>query len=168
MTQDRTDRADRETRGPGPGDPIRIPLVREPHARDLPLPRPESKAAAGVDLRAAVEEDVRLAPGERRLIPTGLRIALPEGFEAQIRPRSGLALRHGILVPNSPGTIDADYRGEIQVILMNAGADPFSISRGDRIAQLVVATVQQPEWDLVEALDVTERGDGGFGHTGRD
>jgi len=168
LTQNRTDRADRETRGPGPGDPIRIPLVREPHARDLPLPRPESKAAAGVDLRAAVEEDVRLDPGERRLIPTGLRIALPEGFEAQIRPRSGLALRHGILVPNSPGTIDADYRGEIQVILMNAGADPFSISRGDRIAQLVVAAVQQPEWDVVEALDVTERGDGGFGHTGRD
>lgn len=169
MTEDRTDRADRPIeRGPGPGDPIRIPLVRAPHARDLPLPRPESKAAAGVDLRAAVEAPVRLAPGERRLIPTGLRIALPEGFEAQVRPRSGLALRHGILVPNSPGTIDADYRGEIQVILMNAGADPFEIARGDRIAQLVIATVQQPEWVEVDALDVTDRGEGGFGHTGRE
>ena len=165
MTDDRTDRTHA---APGPGDPIRIPLVREPHARDLPLPRPESKAAAGVDLRAAVEEDVRLDAGERRLIPTGLRIALPEGFEAQIRPRSGLALRHGILVPNSPGTIDADYRGEIQVILMNAGDAPFVVARGDRIAQLVVATVQQPDWVEVEALDVTERGEGGFGHTGRE
>ena len=102
------------------------------------------------------------------MIPTGLHIALPEGFEAQVRPRSGLALRHGILVPNSPGTIDADYRGEIQVILMNAGTDPFEIERGDRIAQLVVATVQQPEWVEVDALDETARGEGGFGHTGRE
>ena len=101
------------------------------------------------------------------MIPTGFRIALPHGFEAQVRPRSGLALRHGILVPNAPGTIDADYRGEIQVILMNAGEADFEIMRGDRIAQLVIATVVQPEWVEVEALDVTERGAGGFGHTGK-
>jgi dUTP pyrophosphatase len=105
--------------------------------------------------------------GERRLIPTGWRIALPNGFEAQVRPRSGLALRHGILIPNSPGTIDADYRGEIQVILMNAGDADFEVVRGDRIAQLVVAPVARPEWVEVEALDATERGEGGFGHTGR-
>jgi len=101
------------------------------------------------------------------LIPTGWRIALPVGFEAQVRPRSGLALRHGILIPNSPGTIDADYRGEIQVILMNAGTESFRVERGDRIAQLVVAPVVRPEWVEVESLDSTERGDGGFGHTGR-
>ncbi len=101
------------------------------------------------------------------MIPTGLRIALPNGFEAQVRPRSGLALRHGILIPNAPGTIDADYRGEIQVILMNAGDADFEVSRGDRIAQLVVAPVARPEWVEVEKLDATERGEGGFGHTGR-
>ena len=101
------------------------------------------------------------------MIPTGWRIALPVGFEAQVRPRSGLALRHGILIPNSPGTIDADYRGEIQVILMNAGTESFRVERGDRIAQLVVAPVVRPEWVEVESLDSTERGDGGFGHTGR-
>ncbi len=101
------------------------------------------------------------------MIPTGLRIALPNGFEAQVRPRSGLALRHGILIPNAPGTIDADYRGEIQVILMNAGDADFEVSRGDRIAQLVVAPGARPEWVEVEKLDATERGEGGFGHTGR-
>lgn len=101
------------------------------------------------------------------MIPTGWRIAIPNGFEAQVRPRSGLALRHGILIPNSPGTIDADYRGEIQVILMNAGSDVFEVERGDRIAQLVVAPVVRPEWVEVEDLDETERGEGGFGHTGR-
>jgi dUTP pyrophosphatase len=111
-------------------------------------------------------EPITLAPGERRLIPTGWRIALPVGFEAQVRPRSGLALRHGILVPNAPGTIDADYRGEIQVILMNAGAADFEIERGDRIAQLVVAPVVRPDWVEVEVLDPTHRGEGGFGHTG--
>ncbi len=120
-----------------------------------------------VDLRAAVEKTIVLAAGERQLVPTGLRIALPEGFEAQVRPRSGLALRHGILIPNAPGTIDADYRGEIQVILMNAGDTEFEIARGDRIAQLVVAPVVRPEWVEVESLDETTRGDGGFGHTGR-
>lgn len=146
---------------------LRIEVVREPHASDLPLPRAESEGAAGVDLRAAVTEALQLAPGERRLIPTGLRIALPVGFEAQIRPRSGLALRHGILIPNAPGTIDADYRGEIQVILMNAGSAEFEIARGDRIAQLVVARVLQPEWVEVDVLDETSRGSGGFGHTGQ-
>ena len=123
--------------------------------------------STGDVLRAAVEERVTLAKGERRLIPTGFRIALPLGFEAQVRPRSGLALRHGILVPNAPGTIDADYRGEIQVILMNAGEADFEIERGDRVAQLVIASVVQPDWVEVESLDVTERGAGGFGHTGK-
>ena len=150
------------------GDDLRVELVREPHARDLPLPRAESPGAAGVDLRAAVDAPVRLDPGERRLIPTGLRIALPAGFEAQVRPRSGLALRHGILIPNSPGTIDADYRGEVQVLLMNAGSEPFEVARGDRIAQLVIAAYLRPRWVEVERLEETDRGDGGFGHTGRE
>lgn len=146
---------------------VRVEILREPHARDLPLPRFESEGAAGLDLRAAVDEPQMIKKGERRLIPTGWRIALPNGFEAQVRPRSGLALRHGILIPNSPGTIDADYRGEIQVILMNAGDADFEVVRGDRIAQLVVAPVARSEWVEVEALDATERGEGGFGHTGR-
>jgi dUTP pyrophosphatase len=146
---------------------VRVEILREPHARDLPLPRFESEGAAGLDLRAAVDEPQMIKKGERRLISTGWRIALPNGFEAQVRPRSGLALRHGILIPNSPGTIDADYRGEIQVILMNAGDADFEVVRGDRIAQLVVAPVARPEWVEVEALDATERGEGGFGHTGR-
>lgn len=145
---------------------VAVEILREQHAQGLPLPEPASAEAAGFDLRAAVEAPVRLAPGDRRLIPTGLRIALPPGFEAQVRPRSGLALRHGILIPNAPGTIDADYRGEIQVILWNAGADAFEVARGDRIAQLVVAPVVQPEWRLVEALPASDRGAGGFGHTG--
>ncbi|MEZ7979734.1 MAG: dUTP diphosphatase [Myxococcota bacterium] len=151
------------------GGTLRVQITREPHARDLPLPRAESEGAAGLDLRAAVKdgEPILLAKGERRLIPTGFRIALPNGFEAQVRPRSGLALRHGILIPNAPGTIDADYRGEIQVILMNAGEADFEVARGDRIAQLVIASVIRPEWEEVEVLDVTERGTGGFGHTGQ-
>ncbi len=144
-----------------------VEILREPHAQGLPLPQAASVGAAGLDLRAAVETAVTLAKGERRLIPTGFRIALPLGFEAQVRPRSGLALRHGILIPNAPGTIDADYRGEIQVILMNAGGEDFVIERGDRIAQMVIASVVQPEWIEVEALDGTERGEGGFGHTGK-
>jgi dUTP pyrophosphatase len=134
---------------------------------DLPLPEATTSGAAGLDLRAAVEKTIVLAVGERQLIPTGLRIALPAGFEAQVRPRSGLALGHGILIPNAPGTIDTDYRGEIQVILLNAGGEDFEIVRGDRIAQLVVAPVVRPEWVEVESLDGTVRGDGGFGHTGR-
>jgi dUTP pyrophosphatase len=146
---------------------VRIAICRDAHAADLPLPETTTSGSAGVDLRAAISDPILLAPGARQAIPTGLRIALPEGFEAQIRPRSGLALRHGILVPNAPGTIDSDYRGEIQVILMNAGEADFEILRGDRIAQLVVAPVVRPVWDLVEELDGTERGEGGFGHTGR-
>jgi dUTP pyrophosphatase len=155
-----------------PGSPaipakIRVEITREAHANDLPLPQASTEAAAGLDLRAAVAEPILIQVGERSLIPTGWRIALPMGFEAQVRPRSGLALRHGILIPNSPGTIDADYRGEIQVILMNAGTEVFRVERGDRIAQLVVASVVKPEWIEVAELDSTDRGDGGFGHTGR-
>ncbi len=146
---------------------IRVEITRDRHAADLSLPEATTSGAAGLDLRAAVEKTIVLAAGERQLVPTGLRIALPQGFEAQVRPRSGLALRHGILIPNAPGTIDADYRGEIQVILMNAGGVDFEIARGDRIAQLIVAPVVRPEWVEVESLDGTARGDGGFGHTGR-
>ena len=142
-------------------------ITRDAHASDLPLPQASTEAAAGLDLRAAVAEPILIPVGERSLIPTGWRIALPVGFEAQVRPRSGLALRHGILIPNSPGTIDADYRGEIQVILMNAGSEEFRVERGDRIAQLVVAPVVRPEWVEVETLDPSDRGEGGFGHTGR-
>ncbi|MFP6654856.1 MAG: dUTP diphosphatase [Myxococcota bacterium] len=146
---------------------MRVEITREAHAHDLPLPQASTEAAAGLDLRAAVAEPILIQVGERCLIPTGWRIALPMGFEAQVRPRSGLALRHGILIPNSPGTIDADYRGEIQVILMNAGTEVFRVQRGDRIAQLVFASVVRPEWVEVTELDSTDRGDGGFGHTGR-
>jgi dUTP pyrophosphatase len=153
--------------GAQPSSPrIRVAITREAHAHDLPLPQASTEGAAGLDLRAAITESIRLSPGERRLIPTGWSIALPPGFEAQVRPRSGLALRHGIILPNAPGTIDADYRGEIGVILMNAGSEDFEIERGDRIAQIVVAPVVRPEWVEVENLDVTERGEGGFGHTG--
>jgi dUTP pyrophosphatase len=132
----------------------------------LPVPMPATSGSAGCDLAAAVPDEIVLAPGQRVLVPTGFAIALPQGYEAQVRPRSGLALHHGITVPNAPGTIDADYRGEIQVILMNQGAEPFPIRRGDRIAQLVVAPVATVAWQEVAALDETERGAGGFGHTG--
>lgn len=108
-----------------------------------------------------------LAPGERRLIPTGVSIAVPPGYEGQVRPRSGLALRHGVLLPNAPGTIDSDYRGEVKVILCNTGHEPFTVRRGDRIAQLVIAPVADAEWEEIPSLDATERGSGGFGHTGR-
>ena len=133
----------------------------------MPVPAPATAAAAGCDLAAAVDDELVLAPGQRALVPTGFAIALPEGYEAQVRPRSGLALRHGIVLPNAPGTIDADYRGEIGVIVMNAGSEPFRIQRGDRIAQLVVAPVASVAWDEVDELDDTTRGAGGFGHTGR-
>ena len=148
------------------GQPVRVEVLREAHAADLPLPRAESEAAAGVDLRAAVIAPVTLAPGERRLITTGLRIALPIGFHAQVRPRSGLALRHGILIPNSPGTVDADYRGEVKVILINLGTEPFEIERGMRIAQMVIAPVTQGKLTEVDDLSDTARGTGGFGSTG--
>ncbi len=142
-------------------------IERLAHAEGLPLPATASALAAGCDLAAAIEGELLLAPGQRELVPTGFAIALPEGYEAQVRPRSGLALRHGIVLPNAPGTIDADYRGEVQVILMNLGDEPFRIQRGDRIAQLVVAPVASISWDEVDSLDETARGAGGFGHTGR-
>ena len=147
--------------------PVRVRIVRLANGEGLPLPAPATASAAGVDLAAAVEERTVLRPGERALVPTGFAIQLPPGYEAQVRPRSGLALRHGITLPNSPGTIDADYRGEIRVILQNAGEKDFAIERGDRIAQMVVAPVVAVAWEPVEALDATARGEGGFGHTGR-
>ena len=145
---------------------IDVRVTREPGCEDLPLPEYATPGSAGVDLRAAVDAPVTLTPGERRMVSTGLRLALPEGYEAQVRPRSGLAIRHGIGMVNSPGTIDADYRGVVQVLLINLGQEPFTIARGDRIAQLVVAPVTRVTWTLAEQLDDTARGDGGFGHTG--
>jgi dUTP pyrophosphatase len=141
--------------------------MRDPGTEDIPLPSYETLHAAGMDLRAAVKEPQTLEPGQRELIPTGLRISLPDGYEAQVRPRSGLAIKHGISLLNSPGTIDADYRGEIRVIMANLGGEAFTIRRGDRIAQLIVAPVTRVAWQLVEELDETARGEGGFGHTGR-
>lgn len=147
---------------------IEVQIVRLPHGADLPLPTYQSAQAAGLDLMAAVPADapVMLAPGARALVPTGVAIALPPGIEAQVRPRSGLAVRHGVTVLNSPGTIDADYRGELQVILINLGAESFSISRGVRIAQLVIAPVAKTRWREVSDLDLTPRGNTGFGSTG--
>ncbi|MFD1331422.1 dUTP diphosphatase [Methylopila musalis] len=148
---------------------IELRILRLAHAEGLPLPAYESEAAAGLDLAAAVPEDapIPIAPGERALVPTGLALQFPIGFEAQVRPRSGLALRHGVTVLNAPGTIDADYRGELKVLLVNFGQETFTVTRGARIAQLVVAAVARAA--LVEAggLDATSRGDGGFGSTGR-
>lgn len=146
---------------------LKVVITRSGRAKDLSLPLPEyaTPASAGVDLRAS--EGCVIPPGGRALVPTGLRIALPEGYEAQIRPRSGLALKHGITLPNSPGTIDADYRGEIGVILMNLGSEPFAVEPGDRIAQMVFAPVTRVVWCEAEELDATERGEGGFGSTGR-
>ena len=142
-------------------------LVKKlPHFHDLPLPAYATAAAAGCDLQAAIAEPVTLAPGERRLIPTGLAIALPIGFEAQIRPRSGLALKQGVTVLNSPGTIDADYRGEIGVILINLGQEPVVIERGMRIAQMVIGRHETTVFAVVDDLDTTDRGSGGFGSTG--
>jgi len=143
---------------------VRIAIQRLPGAEDLPLPARATPGAAGYDLCAAV--DAELAPGQRALVPTGISIAVPEGYEAQVRPRSGLALRHGLVLPNAPGTIDSDYRGEVKVILLNLGEVPFTIRRGDRIAQLVIAAVARAEWDERPALPPTRRGGGGFGHTG--
>ena len=131
-----------------------------------PLPKYESRLAAGMDIRAYLPESVTLQPMERRLIPTGLFISLPEGYEAQIRPRSGLALKRGLTVLNTPGTIDADYRGEIGVVLVNLSQDPFTVHPGERVAQLVVARYEQADLVSVDVLDETERGEGGYGHTG--
>jgi len=143
-----------------------IQVVRLPHGADLPLPAYATTGAAGVDLLAAVTAPVVMAPGARALIPTGLLIAVPAGHELQIRPRSGLALRHGIMVANSPGTVDEDYRGELQVILLNAGTEPFTIERGLRMAQAVLAPVVRATWTVVAQLDPTVRGVQGFGSTG--
>jgi deoxyuridine 5'-triphosphate nucleotidohydrolase len=145
--------------------PVRV--RRLPHNQDLPLPAYATEGAAGMDLLAAVAEPVVIAPGQRVLIPTGLAIALPPGYELQVRPRSGLALRNGIILPNSPGTIDEDYRGEIQVIVLNTGSKPFVVERGTRIAQAVLAPVVRAAWEEVADLDVTTRNEGGFGSTGR-
>jgi deoxyuridine 5'-triphosphate nucleotidohydrolase len=144
--------------------PVRV--RRLPHNQDLPLPGYATDGAAGMDLLAAVTEPVVVAPGQRVLIPTGLAVALPPGYELQVRPRSGLALRHGIVLPNSPGTIDEDYRGEIQVIVLNTGSEPFRVERGTRIAQAVLAPVVRASWQEVADLDVTTRNAGGFGSTG--
>ncbi len=149
----------------GPGVEVLVRRAR-PSASPLPLPAYESEAAAGLDLAADVDEPVLLEPGQRALIPTGLVVELPHGFEAQIRPRSGLALRHGVTLLNAPGTIDADYRGEIGVIMVNLGPGPFRVERGDRIAQMVVAPVSRVTWRESDALSETNRGAGGFGHTG--
>jgi len=145
---------------------VEIQIVRLAHGRELPLPAYESAFAAGMDLRAAVAADLVLMPGARALVPTGIAIALPPGYEAQVRPRSGLALRHGITGLNSPGTIDADYRGEIQVLLVNHAKEPFTVTRGMRIAQMIVAPVVRGRWREVDALPSSERGAGGFGSTG--
>ncbi|HPC83197.1 MAG TPA: dUTP diphosphatase [Thermoanaerobaculaceae bacterium] len=144
----------------------RVLVQRLPHAAGLPLPRYLSAWAAGADVVAAVEASLTLAPGERAAVPTGLVLAIPEGYEVQVRPRSGLALRWGITLPNAPGTIDSDFRGEVKVLLANTGSEPFVVRRGDRIAQLVVAPVLRAEFVEVEALPPSERGAGGFGSTG--
>jgi dUTP pyrophosphatase len=143
-----------------------IRVVRLPHAAGLPLPAYATAGAAGLDLLAAIGEPLVIAPGERALVPTGLLVAVPAGHELQVRPRSGLALRHGLILPNSPGTIDEDYRGEIQVIVMNLGAAPFTVERGARIAQAVLAPVTRALFREVDALDETARGAAGFGSTG--
>jgi dUTP pyrophosphatase len=145
---------------------VRIQVIRTPEAEGLPLPGYARPDDAGMDLLAAVQTDVTLQPGERALIPSGLRIAVPPGFEAQIRPRSGLALRHGISMVNSPGTVDASYRGDVRLLLINHGQEPFTIHRGDRIGQMVIAPVARAMWEEVEELPSSERGEGGFGHTG--
>jgi len=145
---------------------MRVRIKRLPSARDLPLPSHASPGSAGFDLRAAVDGEVVLQPGERLLVPTGVVLEIPAGWEGQVRPRSGLALRHGVGVVNAPGTIDSDYRGEVAVILINLGESPFNLRRGDRVAQLVVARVETVEWEEAETLEESGRGDGGFGSTG--
>lgn len=144
---------------------VRIRVL--PHGEGLPLPAYETAGAAGCDLRAAIALPIVLAPGARAVVPCGFAMALPDGWEAQVRPRSGLAAKHGVTVLNAPGTIDCDYRGEVKVPLVNHGQEAFTISRGDRIAQMVVAPVVQVSWEAAETLDDTHRGSGGFGSTGR-
>ena len=144
--------------------PVNVEVKRLPHGAGLPLPAYATSGAAGMDVVSA--ESVTIACGARQAVATGLALAIPQGYEIQVRPRSGLALKHGITVPNTPGTIDSDYRGELKVILINLGTEPFVIQRGDRVAQLVLAPVVQAAWAEVEELDATERGEGGFGSTG--
>ncbi|RNJ63907.1 MAG: dUTP diphosphatase [Porphyrobacter sp. IPPAS B-1204] len=143
---------------------VNVEVKRLPHGAGLPLPAYATSGAAGMDVVSA--EELTIAPGARHAVATGLALAIPQGYEIQVRPRSGLALKHGITVPNTPGTIDSDYRGELKVILINLGNEPFAIARGDRVAQLVLAPVVQAAWAEVEELDATERGEGGFGSTG--
>ena len=147
---------------------VAVAITRLPHGADLPLPEYATAGAAGMDLLAAIAEPLSIAPGERVRVPAGIAIALPEGFEAQVRSRSGLAFKHGIACLNAPGTIDADYRGEVAVLLINHGREPFAVTRGMRIAQLVVAPVATARWHKVAALPDTARGAGGFGSTGLD
>ncbi len=143
---------------------VPVQVKRLPHGSGLPLPAYATSGAAGMDVVSA--EDVTIAPGARHAVATGIALAIPQGYEVQVRPRSGLALKHGITVPNTPGTIDSDYRGELKVILINHGTEPFAIQRGDRVAQLVLAPVVQAAWEEVTELDATDRGEGGFGSTG--
>ncbi|MBT3767103.1 MAG: dUTP diphosphatase [Rhodospirillaceae bacterium] len=146
--------------------PLKVPLQRMPHGNDLDLPSYATALSAGMDLIAAVDDPISLEPGARAVIPSGIAIALPQGFEAQVRPRSGLAAKHGVTVLNSPGTIDADYRGEIGVILVNFGNETFHVDRGMRIAQMVVAAIETVAWSETKTLPASVRGDGGFGSTG--
>ncbi|MFU7527494.1 dUTP diphosphatase [Qipengyuania sp. ASV99] len=145
-------------------EPVTVAIKRLPHGQGLPLPAYATHGAAGMDVVSA--EDVTLAPGARHAVATGLALAIPQGYEIQVRPRSGLAFKHGITVPNTPGTIDSDYRGELKVLLINHGTEDFAVQRGDRVAQLVLAPVVQAKWDEVAELDATTRGAGGFGSTG--
>lgn len=147
-------------------EPLHIAIKKLPNLEELPLPSYATIDSAGMDLLAAIKDDLTLKPLERKAIPTGISLALPKGFEAQIRPRSGLALKHGISIPNAPGTIDADYRGEVCAILINLGQEDFIITRGMRIAQMIIARYSRISWNIVEQLPETERGEGGFGSTG--
>lgn len=149
-----------------PPPPLRVRLQRLPHAADLPLPCPASPGSAGCDLRAAIAAEITLAPGARALVPTGFVLEIPPGFEGQVRPRSGLAIRHGLTMVNGPGTVDSDYRGEVAVPLINLGHEPYTLRHGDRIAQLLVAPVLAVAFEEVEELSESERADGGFGSTG--
>lgn len=152
---------------PMPSVNIQVPVMRLPGNDDVPLPDYQSEHAAGMDLHAAVDQTVTIPPGEIRLIPCGFAMAVPVGFEAQVRPRSGLATKSGISMPNAPGTIDADYRGQVMVPLINHGRDPFEVTRSMRIAQMIIKPVPRTEWQEVSELPSTDRGEGGFGHTGR-
>jgi dUTP pyrophosphatase len=149
-----------------PGVKVKIKRIRPQEDSDLPSPRYMTEKSSGMDLYAAVNGEIFLNPGQRRLIPTGIAVSVPEGYEAQVRPRSGLALRDGITLANTPGTIDADYRGEVGVLLINHGEKPFQVKRGDRVAQMVIVPVAKAELEWVEDLDETPRSGGGFGHTG--